>query len=163
MTQRLALMLCIAGLIACVLVTCARADVCFADADGVRRHSPGAWPSYTLRMPGHKGGKCWYPTTKERRHVRYQPKPQAESEVMRNDRQVRTRHDTRPRPARSLAGAVPLPPVDPMCSDLCLNVRETLRIKADWDVYFRDGSFWGATDKAQMFREFEAWRTERGR
>lgn len=45
-------------------------DVCFADAYGVRRHSPDAWPSWTYQMPGHKGERCYFPTTKEKRHSR---------------------------------------------------------------------------------------------
>jgi len=39
-------------------------QVCFADAYGVRRHSPEAWPSWTLRMPGHAGEKCWFASSR---------------------------------------------------------------------------------------------------
>ena len=45
---------------------CSHAAICFADADGVRHHSPGAWPSWTYRMSGHEGEKCYFPTTKGR-------------------------------------------------------------------------------------------------
>src|SRR5258706_5509123 len=38
--------------------------VCFADAEGVNRHSPGAWVSWTYQMKGHIGEKCYFPTTK---------------------------------------------------------------------------------------------------
>src|SRR5260221_7132099 len=38
--------------------------VCFADAEGVNRHSPGAWVSWTFQMKGHIGKKCYFPTTK---------------------------------------------------------------------------------------------------
>lgn len=44
-------------------------DVCFADAYGVRRHSPDAWPSWTYQMPGHKGEKCYFPVTKRHSHM----------------------------------------------------------------------------------------------
>lgn len=40
-------------------------QVCFADAYGVHRHSPDAWPSWTYNMPGHKGQKCWYPSKRK--------------------------------------------------------------------------------------------------
>jgi hypothetical protein len=40
---------------------------------------------------------------------------------------------------------------------------DTAQLRADWDTYFGEASFWGATDKERMFREFEAWRAERGR
>src|SRR5713226_8429785 len=40
-------------------------QVCFADAYGVSRHSPGSYPSYTYLMPGHKNQKCWFPATKD--------------------------------------------------------------------------------------------------
>src|SRR5882672_4173170 len=42
--------------------------VCFADAYGVKRHSPDAWVSWTTKMPGHKDEKCYYPTTKTKAH-----------------------------------------------------------------------------------------------
>ena len=41
---------------------------CFADAYGVRRHSPDAWVSWTFQMKGHIGEKCYYPTTKDKRY-----------------------------------------------------------------------------------------------
>jgi hypothetical protein len=42
---------------------------CLRSAAAVRQAAPGAWPSYTLQMTGHQGERCWYPTTKERRHA----------------------------------------------------------------------------------------------
>lgn len=39
--------------------------VCFADAYGVKRHTPESHPSWTYRMPGHEGEKCWFPATKD--------------------------------------------------------------------------------------------------
>src|SRR5882672_6285114 len=42
--------------------------VCFADAFGVKRHSPDAWVSWTTKMPGYTGKKCYYPTTKSKAH-----------------------------------------------------------------------------------------------
>jgi hypothetical protein len=56
-------------LLAAILLipTQAKASICFADAEGVRRHSPDAWVSWTRQMPGHKGDKCYFPTTKVER------------------------------------------------------------------------------------------------
>lgn len=51
-----------------MLIASASADVCFADAYGVRRHSPDAWPSWTYRMSGHKGERCYYASTKGNAH-----------------------------------------------------------------------------------------------
>jgi hypothetical protein len=33
---------------------------CFPSASAVRQDHPEAWPSWTLRAPGHEGTKCWY-------------------------------------------------------------------------------------------------------
>jgi hypothetical protein len=44
------------------------AFTCFSSADQVRQESPGAWPSWTLRAPGHEGTKCWYSTTRAAAH-----------------------------------------------------------------------------------------------
>ncbi len=49
------------------LVFCASfagASSCLPSASAVRQESPGSWPSWTLRAPGHEGKKCWYPTTR---------------------------------------------------------------------------------------------------
>ena len=37
---------------------------CFPSASAVRRNHPGAWPSWTLRAPGHEGTRCWYAPTR---------------------------------------------------------------------------------------------------
>jgi len=39
-----------------------RDDSCLPSASAVRQNHPGAWPSWTLRAPGHEGTTCWYPT-----------------------------------------------------------------------------------------------------
>src|SRR5258706_3211449 len=60
-------------LLTALLVIPIQADadaVCFADAYGVRRHSPDAWVSWTYQMKGHIGEKCYYPTTKGKRYSR---------------------------------------------------------------------------------------------
>jgi len=44
------------------------ASQCLPSAASVRQEHPGAWPSWTTRMAGHSGAKCWYPTTREARH-----------------------------------------------------------------------------------------------
>jgi len=43
-----------------VSLTDAEALSCFPSAAAVRQESPQAWPSWTLREPGHEGTKCWY-------------------------------------------------------------------------------------------------------
>jgi hypothetical protein len=37
---------------------------CFPSASAVRQNDPGAWPSWTLRAPGHEGTRCWYAATR---------------------------------------------------------------------------------------------------
>ena len=52
-----------------LIPTQAKTDTaCFADAYGVRKHSPDAWVSWTYQMKGHIGEKCYYPTTKDKRY-----------------------------------------------------------------------------------------------
>jgi hypothetical protein len=43
-------------------------STCFASASAVRQDHPEAWPSWTLRAPGHEGTKCWYPTARTLAH-----------------------------------------------------------------------------------------------
>lgn len=60
-----------------------------------------AWASYTLQLPGHEGERCWYPTTKARRH--FHVKDQPVSEVMPHRSASKSGpHDARPRAAGSL-------------------------------------------------------------
>jgi hypothetical protein len=40
------------------------AYTCFPSASAVRESRPGAWPSWTLRAPGHEGTRCWYAATR---------------------------------------------------------------------------------------------------
>jgi hypothetical protein len=51
------------------------ASECLSSAEAVRQEYPGAWPSWTLQAPNHKGVKCWYPATRENRahHVEAPP------------------------------------------------------------------------------------------
>jgi hypothetical protein len=35
-------------------------STCYQSASDVRQNHPGAWPSWTLRTPGHEGTRCWY-------------------------------------------------------------------------------------------------------
>ena len=164
-----------------ILANASHAETCFADAYGVRRHSPDAWPSWTLRMPGHEGEKCWYPTAKDKRHVRFEKttgtdaaisppgiiaaflsawtspralerqtpsqKETTESEVMPNDwntsrccgRSTESTHATRPRLARSLAGAA-----NPRCNRDCRAYR-----------FYRDVMEW---DREMLLRVWEGER-----
>jgi hypothetical protein len=36
------------------------APTCFPSASAVLQNNPRAWPSWTLRAPGHEGTRCWY-------------------------------------------------------------------------------------------------------
>jgi hypothetical protein len=36
---------------------------CYLSASAVRQDHPGAWPSWTLRTPGHEGSRCWHAAT----------------------------------------------------------------------------------------------------
>jgi hypothetical protein len=49
------------------------AFTCFASADSVRQENPTAWPSWTLRAPGHEGTKCWYASTRDAAHDHRNP------------------------------------------------------------------------------------------
>jgi hypothetical protein len=42
----------------------AQGSNCFASASAVRQNHPEAWPSWTLRAPGHEGTKCWHAATR---------------------------------------------------------------------------------------------------
>jgi hypothetical protein len=44
------------------------ASSCFPSASAVRESVPGAWPSWTLRAPGHEGTRCWYASTRGGAH-----------------------------------------------------------------------------------------------
>jgi hypothetical protein len=44
------------------------ASTCFPSASAVRENRPGAWPSWTLRAPGHEGTRCWYAATRTTTH-----------------------------------------------------------------------------------------------
>jgi hypothetical protein len=72
----------------CLVVTSAmlffispgKSITCFSSADQVRQENPGAWPTWTLRAPGHEGSKCWYASTRaaagdHRNALRVEPEP----------------------------------------------------------------------------------------
>ena len=40
------------------------ASTCVPSASALRLDQPGAWPSWTLRAPGHEGTRCWYAATR---------------------------------------------------------------------------------------------------
>jgi hypothetical protein len=44
------------------------AFTCYPSAPAVRQDHPGAWPSWTLRAPGHEGTQCWYAKTRAAAH-----------------------------------------------------------------------------------------------
>jgi hypothetical protein len=39
-------------------------STCSPSASAVRQNHPGAWPSWTLRAPGHENTRCWYAATR---------------------------------------------------------------------------------------------------
>jgi hypothetical protein len=39
---------------------------CFASASAVLQNHPGAWPTWTLKAPGHEGTMCWYAAARPR-------------------------------------------------------------------------------------------------
>jgi hypothetical protein len=43
---------------------------CYPSAPAVRQDHWDAWPSWTLRAPGHEGIRCWYATTRAAAHDR---------------------------------------------------------------------------------------------
>jgi hypothetical protein len=43
-------------------------STCFPSASAVRQNHPGAWPSWTLRAPGHESTRCWYAATRTKSH-----------------------------------------------------------------------------------------------
>ena len=46
----------------------ARDFVCLPSAAAVRHEQPEAWPSWTLRVRGHEGTKCWYASARDTAH-----------------------------------------------------------------------------------------------
>jgi hypothetical protein len=46
----------------------ARDFVCLPSAAAVRHEQPEAWASWTLRVPGHEGTKCWYASARDTAH-----------------------------------------------------------------------------------------------
>jgi len=43
-------------------------STCLPSASAVRQNHPGAWPSWTLRAPGHENTICWYAGTRTTAH-----------------------------------------------------------------------------------------------
>jgi hypothetical protein len=43
-------------------------STCLSSASAVRQIYPGAWPSWTLRAPGHENTMCWYASTRTTAH-----------------------------------------------------------------------------------------------
>jgi hypothetical protein len=43
-------------------------STCLPSASAVRQADPEAWPSWTLRAPGHIGTRCWYAGTRAAHH-----------------------------------------------------------------------------------------------
>jgi hypothetical protein len=43
-------------------------STCLPSASAVQQNYPGAWPSWTLRAPGHENTRCWYPAMRTTSH-----------------------------------------------------------------------------------------------
>jgi len=70
---------------AVVLLSASLEDVsassqCLPSAEAVRQEYPGAWASWTLQAPNHKGVKCWFPAMREN-HARRLETPQKNVET----------------------------------------------------------------------------------
>jgi hypothetical protein len=51
----------VTGLLALAVNSVKAASIdCLSSAAAVREADPKAWPTWTLRAPGHEGNKCWY-------------------------------------------------------------------------------------------------------
>jgi len=48
---------------------------CLPSAEAVRQEYPGAWASWTMQAPNHKGVKCWFPAMRENHARRVEPPP----------------------------------------------------------------------------------------
>jgi hypothetical protein len=72
----LILLPCPAVVALCASFVGVHASPCLPSAPAVRQEHPGAWPSWTLRVPGHEGVKCWYAATRTTAHNhRYEMAP----------------------------------------------------------------------------------------
>ena len=49
---------------------------CLSSPEAVRQEYPGAWPSWTMQEPNHKGTKCWFPAMREHHSRRIETSPQ---------------------------------------------------------------------------------------
>jgi hypothetical protein len=49
-----------------LLAESGRDSTCLPSASAVLQSYPGAWPSWTLRAPGHEGTRCWYARARTR-------------------------------------------------------------------------------------------------
>ena len=59
----------LAGLLAIFVWSAdAHAFECASSADAVKQLHPDAWPSWTLRAPGHEGSRCWYASKRGMAH-----------------------------------------------------------------------------------------------
>jgi hypothetical protein len=110
-----------------VVSTESHADVCFADAYGVRRQHPGAWPSWTYQMIGWKDRKCWFPATQVDKKYR------ARGEVV-----SLSPHKTSVVGSNPAAPTIaPLPRPREWCDIMCQAFRDFQRVQ-QWDKDRRD-------------------------
>ena len=74
---------------------------CYHNAPAVRAANPGAWPSWSQRLPGHAGQRCWFPSERKVVHAN----------LMRAGKHTPPSYTTMPTstPAPSASVGVPLP------------------------------------------------------
>jgi hypothetical protein len=106
------------GLLA--LIACsgnAHAFDCLPSAAAVRQQHPRAWPSWTLRAPGHEGGRCWYDATPSTAHGHQNEAalehPNETREAIASPQKI---SETGRRFLPEVAGAVSMPRPDPVAS-----------------------------------------------
>src|SRR5262250_2915880 len=75
---------------------------CLPSAEAVRQEYPGAWASWTLQEPNHKGAKCWFPAMRENHARRIETPPRKNTAERRRIEPVadnKPSADTPPAPA----------------------------------------------------------------
>jgi hypothetical protein len=90
-------------------------SMCYLSASAVRQNHPGGRPSWTMRVPGHEGTKCWYPATQtaaeadapSARARSLAVESRAEPEVQTPSLQRTARADTKPTDNGSLPQTLP--------------------------------------------------------
>ena len=100
-------------LLPCPAVVCLSASLeelnassqCLPSAEAVRQEYPGAWASWTMQEPNHKGVKCWFPAMRENHARRIETPPHKNTAERRRIEPVvenKSSADTPPAPANEM-------------------------------------------------------------